>query len=195
MYLSRIRLSSADLQIARIATDYEIHQFVYSLFPEMKKRDFLYRAEYGASGGLSLIIQSVLMPAAPDYGSIEIRKIPVSFYEYDEYVFSLRINSVKRTGSKVSKIITDDNEIIEWLCGLMAIRGMDVFHNSIQIVQKDVMLMKKGKNSITLAYCDVIGVMKISDRKLFEKTVIDGIGRSKGFGLGLLLVKPVKEDN
>ena len=193
MYLSKLRLSSIDMLRNRIYGEYDVHRFVYRLFPGIDKRDFLYRVEYGTAGSISIIIQSAEKPQSAS-ARIETKEIPASFYGHDRYLFSLRINPVKRKEDKVVRVISDEAEISQWLCSLGNPNGIRFRPESFQLMGKGVVRMRKGGNAITLSYCDVIGVLEVSDRDLFTAAALHGIGRSKGFGFGMLLLKPLKED-
>jgi len=52
-------------------------------------------------------------------------------------------------------------------------------------------LKKKGKHLIQISTIDFDGILKVIDPEKMFTTLMDGIGPSKGFGCGLLLVKPV----
>ncbi len=49
----------------------------------------------------------------------------------------------------------------------------------------------KGKNSVNISTMDFTGLFSVTDPKLFKDALYHGIGPAKGFGCGLLLVRPV----
>ncbi len=49
-----------------------------------------------------------------------------------------------------------------------------------------------GKKSIVFSSVDVSGVLEVTSKEEFTKTLYTGIGRSKAFGCGLLLIKRVE---
>lgn len=85
------------------------------------------------------------------------------------------------------------NEGFEWLSKRSEEHGFvlspEVFIAGGYLQQK--FLKKKGKHLITITTMDFDGVLEVTDPEKMYQTLIEGIGPSKGFGCGLLLVKPV----
>jgi CRISPR system Cascade subunit CasE len=52
-------------------------------------------------------------------------------------------------------------------------------------------MKKKGKHLISISTMDFDGILEVIDPEKMHQTLMEGIGPSKGFGCGLLLVKPV----
>ncbi|WFN33437.1 type I-E CRISPR-associated protein Cas6/Cse3/CasE [Methanogenium sp. S4BF] len=52
-------------------------------------------------------------------------------------------------------------------------------------------MKKKGKHLISISTMDFDGILEVTDPEKMHQTLMEGIGPSKGFGCGLLLVKPV----
>ncbi len=51
---------------------------------------------------------------------------------------------------------------------------------------------KKGsKKAISYSVIEYEGVLKVTDEEYFKWTLYNGIGRSKAFGCGLLMIRPV----
>ncbi|WP_407356497.1 type I-E CRISPR-associated protein Cas6/Cse3/CasE [Methanolobus sp. WCC5] len=49
-----------------------------------------------------------------------------------------------------------------------------------------------GKHNISFNTIDFTGVLTVNDPELFKKILFEGIGPAKGFGCGLLLVRPIR---
>ncbi|MBD1581975.1 type I-E CRISPR-associated protein Cas6/Cse3/CasE [Pseudoalteromonas sp. S16_S37] len=49
----------------------------------------------------------------------------------------------------------------------------------------------KGKNQIRFSTVDITGQLEVTDPEKFTEALFNGIGRSKAFGCGLLLIKPL----
>jgi CRISPR system Cascade subunit CasE len=54
------------------------------------------------------------------------------------------------------------------------------------------LLRKRGSREISFSSVDLSGVLTVTDIEKFKNTLFNGLGRSKAFGCGLLLIKPVR---
>ena len=52
---------------------------------------------------------------------------------------------------------------------------------------------RDNPRNITIDYVEVTGVLSVNDRELFLQMIKQGIGRSKGFGLGLVQLRPISK--
>lgn len=50
----------------------------------------------------------------------------------------------------------------------------------------------KGEHKISLSTIDFTGLLTVTNPELFKQALFEGIGPAKGFGCGLLLVRPVR---
>ncbi len=55
-----------------------------------------------------------------------------------------------------------------------------------EIVQREVKRFQRGDRFVTLSVVTFEGVLRVTDSKLFKQAMIDGIGRAKAYGCGLL---------
>jgi CRISPR system Cascade subunit CasE len=56
---------------------------------------------------------------------------------------------------------------------------------------RDYRLSVKGKAPIRFSTIDLEGVLEVVDPDRFQRTLFQGLGRSRGFGCGLLLIRHV----
>ena len=54
------------------------------------------------------------------------------------------------------------------------------------------MQQKNNPSRIHIDYVEVTGVLEVIDNSLFRKTIENGIGRSKGFGLGMIQIRAIE---
>lgn len=193
MYISRILISHSDQLRYRIIDDYSIHQYVYSLFPEYKYRSFLYYVDYSDDQYLRIIIQSETEPGSDNRGICEIKEIPNGFFDYEEYLFKIRLNPVTRSSGKVISVKSNEDFISDYLMRRQEELGVNICLSTISITGKGIMKMRKNKENrlISLAYVDVSGVLRVKDKTKFIMNARKGIGREKGFGFGLFQLKPI----
>ena len=191
MYFSRVTLKLNRLpyvmqQKMQNSGPYAIHQWLWQLFPNQEKRCFLVETK----------------PYQP--------KLTVGM----KLIFSLRANPVVFKNGKRSDVMMNakylakqqglDNEIkirqneaaINWLIkqsesrgfSLSTIDGQQLDCTVINYTQEQF-IKKSTLKPITYSSVDYQGVLTVTDVDLFLNTIYQGVGKSKGFGCGLFLVK------
>lgn len=211
IYLTEIKISALEAAQSRsefpngLQDSYTWHQFVWKFFPEREKesRDFLTRLDF-VSGSYRLFIVSRTYPIQPKNWTLEqckTQEIPLSFFSNQHYRFQLRVNPTKKirvgdtkdgTRKKNGKRIplTKTEDLIAWLerkgesAGFIIQNQQLIVHpnNEENFVRHAI----RGKHSSV----DFQGVLTVTDSNLFLQTFIKGIGSSKAFGFGLLIMAP-----
>lgn len=69
--------------------------------------------------------------------------------------------------------------------------GLDEDHFFVCGYQQHRIHKKGQKHPIRFSSLDLSGLLEVRDVQAFEHTLLHGIGPSKGFGCGLLLIRPV----
>lgn len=196
MILSELQLSAFDVKRLNIRDEYSIHQLVYSMFsgPEEEEmvRDFLYLKKKSYGKALTILILSRRNPMAPDYCSIRCRKIPANYLMGDEYGFEIKANPVRRSGehSKLYPIV-DQKELIKWFMEKANKAGMIVDPYRIDIQDRGIEKVVKKEGEFIFNKVTFIGQCRVKDREAFIKTFENGFGRTRAFGFGLMILKPV----
>lgn len=82
----------------------------------------------------------------------------------------------------------------EWLRKKEVPCGFELDHN-YRVTNSGWISFKKkdGGPNVTIRTAAYEGVLKVTDKELFKKTLIDGIGRGRAYGLGLLTVVPFRK--
>lgn len=136
----------------------------------------------------------------------------------DKFCFDLRVNPViaRKTGGKKRSVkhdvlmdakyrakmdginepdkITDrmHNSVTEWFVDKGKSSGFSLVNPKLlEITSYRQYQLRKGSKSIRFSSVDLAGVLTVFDPVLFEKILFNGIGASKSFGCGLMLVKPI----
>lgn len=80
----------------------------------------------------------------------------------------------------------------EWLEKKALSNGFSINPEEVRIVHSDwIRFRKEGTSSpVTIKSATYEGVLTVTDPDLFRKALVDGIGRGKAYGLGLLTVVP-----
>lgn len=202
-------------------TIYDVHQFLWNIFPNDpdKDRDFIYREEKNDDLPTFYIV-SKRKPLEMQRGfQIDTKKYDPQISEGDIFSFTLRANPTvakKVDGKKNStnhdismvakkeaqnKGLQDEEKynFIEeatknWLSENKAnTLGFKLSNSNISVdayMQNRVYRKKEGK-PILFSSVDYSGLLEVTDPKLFKNLLFNGIGKSKAFGCGLMLIRRV----
>ncbi|CBL44346.1 CRISPR-associated protein, CT1974 [gamma proteobacterium HdN1] len=217
-YFSCVRLLASPRQndwlrdLARHGEPYRDHALIWKLFPgDGAKRDFVFRR---LDDERSYYVVSA-RPPQPDSSLFQIQSKPYApILEKGEWLrFELRANptvSLRREGGRARRhdvlmnakrgIPLDQKDrmasVLEeagrnWLVERAETLGMVVREESLmQDGYRQHRLTRKG-NSIQFSTLDYQGVAQVAEPDRLRCALLDGVGHSKGFGCGLLLVKRI----
>lgn len=192
LYISRLMIHKKDQIKYRLFNEYRIHQLVYSFFSWQQERQFLYFLDYGGMVGMKIIMQSCEPPVCDGAWDIEIRKVPEEFLSACRYSFFLRFSPVSKHDGKVTNVHTREADAIQWLCRRGEKYGVEFEARSMEKMNSGKIIMSfDTREDITISYVDVHGFLKVTNPSFFMETVKRGIGPYKGFGLGMLQLRPV----
>ncbi len=193
MYLSKWTLRKDEILDCKMYDDYRIHQVVYSLFSFDGERHFLYSVISQNFSSLVILIQSEEEPTVPDFGHFEIKSISKDFFYSDSYLFQVKFSPVIQVSDGKKRPLKTEPELIKWLQAREEGWGIAIDYEKILKVGDGTMVMqqKENRNKVVISYVELTGLLSVTDRNKFIKTVNIGIGRSKGFGFGLLQLKPI----
>lgn len=136
----------------------------------------------------------------------------------DEYLgFSLRVNPIvarKKEGKKNSAkhdVLMDakikakidgitksnaieermNNAVIQWLIGKGERAGFSIENSeSVEVsAYNQHCLYKRGGERIQFSSVDLTGALRVTDVEAFQKMLFNGVGHSRSFGCGLLMVR------
>lgn len=195
MFLSHFHLSFSECREFKIKNDYDIHQFIYKLFPHQEKRCFLYYVDHSSRSKLKILIQSAIRPEVLSFGHIIVKEVPDSWFDAESFMFRIRMATVIRNQGK-SVDIVDDEDIENWFVQKANNNGFSILKDSIQVVYSGEMRMNQPNgNRVSMPFKDIVGVLKVTDLNMFiEKAVKKGIGQGKGFGCGLLQLQRINKE-
>ena len=200
LHLTRIRVSLLEAARLRLTDAYAWHRAIWQAFPAPagSPRDFLMRVD--RRGGIFEVL--VLSPRRPEiqtWGTWEIRNIPDRFFQFDRYVFSLRANptqmrvvrgsdgSRRKNGRRTG--IFQPNALRHWITEKLLAAGCRVESLSFDPPVREH-FYRKGRRGTHLRV-DFRGILRVEDRERFSDAVRRGIGRARGFGFGMLLLRPL----
>lgn len=183
MYLSKIFIPQKFILQYKLYNPYVLHQHIWSLFnlPNNSKRPFLYKLNNVHNGFLVLIF-SKLKPTSNTH-NVRTIEVPESFFTRSDYVFSITANPTIKTHSKISPI-TDMTLLSNWFHNKSKINGFDV--ENLTIRNNPTLIFNKNKHKVCLSSTTFSGKLIVQNPSLFKSACINGIGRGKSFGFGLL---------
>lgn len=219
MYFSRVTLKLNRLpyvmqQKMQNSGLYAIHQWLWQLFPNQEKRCFLFREERIGKGYQYYLLSEIAPLTNHELFLVETKPYQPKLTVGMKLIFSLRANPVVFKNGKRSDVMMNakylakqqglDNEIkirqneaaINWLIKQSESRGFSLSTTDGQQLDCTVInytqeqfIKKSTLKPITYSSVDYQGVLTVTDVDLFLNTIYQGVGKSKGFGCGLFLLK------
>ena len=131
----------------------------------------------------------------PQFGEVETRNIKTNFVEYLRYGFEITLNPVKKN-SKTGKIeaVRKRDDIALWAIERAHKNwGFEIDPNHLQVQINPVQQFKKNGKTITHNSAHIKGELRVIDKQVFKQSFLNGIGRGKAFGFGLLQIVPLQD--
>lgn len=217
MYLSRVEIDTNDRQkISDLTHLGSYHNWVEQSFPDEIKQGtrlrHLWRIDEFSNKKYLLLVSK----NKPKLNNLEIYGVPytAATKDYDrflnqlvegkKYRFRLTANPTYRiTDSKSGKprvvphitILQQTN----WLLERTKKHGFKIVRDSKEVYQLNISerdwprLRRKGNHLIKLSRVTFDGILQITDLSKFKLALINGIGREKAYGMGLLTVIPLEK--
>ncbi len=207
-----------DLALLSIGDGYRLHRLVWKLFADGpdRKRDFIYRNE--SSGALPAFYTVSERVPRDDEGLWEIQSKAYApkLYTGQKLAFSLRVNPIRtkrdddgrqhrhdvimdakirlrnQDGGDASGIIQTECE--RWLIERSTGAGFNVSPGGVRAEGYRQHKLLKGSKSqpITFSTIDFSGFLEVTAPGVFvARCLFSGLGPAKGFGCGLMLIRPV----
>lgn len=178
------------------------HQMIWDLLPkdEAAKRDFMYRRTDEGDLPFYYLLSEREPEVKVDYLSCSSRLYEPKLETGDSLQFSLRVNAVKtlwhpkeiKQRKRVGLLKSD--ELHDWLLAQGKKGGFQLQSESLVVENTQIHEVTKpdDPNRRTFSNVDLRGILQVTDAEVFTREVLfKGLGRSKAFGCGLLLVRRV----
>lgn len=190
-----IRLADRRATMMLYNNEEAVHGAVYSGFPIINGR-VLYRLDEDKAGRF-IMVRSESMPdytrVVEDYGWPRLAyedQVASIVVDGDHSVgerldFKLRGNAVKRNNGKDYHIRSIDDRIA-WLLRKSEDNGFKVV--SVAVTSTGRVRVRKEGMSFTFDSTDYAGRLVVTDAERFKSSLENGIGRKKGYGMGMMIV-------
>ncbi len=193
---------------------YRIHTGIWDLFADgtNRPRDFLYRADFDR-GRPEVVTVSARSPA-DQAGVWEIQTKPYAprLHEGQRLLFRVRVNPVvtkrdaqgkqhrhdvvmdaksRGAGETTAELAQREGEA--WLAARGPRHGFAPIPGTVVAEQYQSLRFGKPREAgaVTISTLDLQGMLTVTDPAAFAALLVQGLGPAKGFGCGLMLVRPV----
>jgi CRISPR system Cascade subunit CasE len=207
IYLAQMLIYRAVAAKRELAGLYEWHRLSWEVFPNKKnddKRDFLTRVD-ADEDGFKLTVLSHSKPVKPEWCRQEdwkSKELPESFFQNGMFLFKITVNPTKTLSNRDPKgnkkkngshfAITKRPELQHWFLQKAEQNGFRILDKPEVEISPPVFhqLRRKGDEGVIVGV-DFKGGLEVIDKAKFLKAVTEGIGRARGLGFGMLVLKPI----
>ena len=202
MYLSKLNLNLAHSWYAWIVRNpWQTHRTIMRGFPQDYQGDkdqrILFRLETNVDPTREILVQSL---HEPDWSWLydhqvisqyQVKTWEPTFNVGDQCLFRLLINPVGNHsvgpmgGESVKRKPVDDNRMEDWLARRQANLGFEVVRCQTRVSSASA---RKGGDNWIILGLNYDGLLRVTDPATFEMSLRKGLGKSRGFGYGLLSV-------
>jgi CRISPR system Cascade subunit CasE len=184
-------------------------------------RDFIFRREQASGSLLFYLVSAMKPQNADDIWRIETKSYDPKIRVGQRFAFSLHANPVVTRWLESPKrqvrhdVVMDakkkmgyanipvdkrphEFEIVQeagvsWLQSRIENSGFSINADGVRVdaYQQHRFFKRGGQKPIQFSTLDFTGILQVDDPVLFHHALFNGIGRAKGLGCGLLLVRPI----
>lgn len=207
-YASVLKLSRADVKTLKIKDAYTLHKVVYGLFDDVRSdaekqastaSGIVYADKGGDFNTRQILMLSNRKPhLTPQFGEVQSKAIHANFLTHERYAFDITLNPTKREQNKRDKqtgkvvAIRGRDDIAAWFIARAPQSwGFTVNAEHLQVGQISVQVFEKDGRTITHGSATLTGELVVTDKDRFTQSFMQGIGRGRAFGFGLLQIVPL----
>lgn len=209
MIASVLHLERKDIRSLRITDLYSLHRVVFSLYEDVRDDEakvrgqnsgILFADQGGDARGRRILMLSDRPPSQNvegQYGQVRSNPIPDDFLDHSLYRFKVIVNPTRRDSASRKLLPVKGRESIgAWFCErAQASWGFCTPAEQLQVGEVSVQQFKdKRQNEVTICQAHVEGLLTVTDRAQFQRSFIQGIGRARAFGCGLLQIVPASQN-
>ncbi|ELU2496355.1 type I-E CRISPR-associated protein Cas6/Cse3/CasE [Salmonella enterica] len=211
MYLSRITLHTSELSPAQLLHlvergEYVMHQWLWDLFPGGKERQFLYRREE-LQGAFRFFVLSQARPAESAIFDVQCRPFAPELNVGQLLRFTLRANpTICKAGKRHDLLMEAKRQVktqpdsrdiwtyqqqraLEWVSRQGEQNGFSLREASVDAYRQQQIRREKSRQMIQFSSVDYAGVLVVNNPVLFLQRLVQGYGKSRAFGCGMMLIK------
>ncbi|EMO1735819.1 type I-E CRISPR-associated protein Cas6/Cse3/CasE, partial [Salmonella enterica] len=177
------------------------------LFPGGKERQFLYRREE-LQGAFRFFVLSQERPAESAIFDVQCRPFAPELSVGQILRFTLRANpTICKAGKRHDLLMEAKRQVktqpdsrdiwtyqqqaaLEWLSRQGEQNGFSLREASVDAYRQQQIRREKSRQMIQFSSVDYAGVLVVNNPVLFLQRLVQGYGKSRAFGCGMMLIKP-----
>jgi len=210
MYLSRVVIDSQNRKKIKDLTHLgAYHNWVESSFPEEFKKNVRSRKLWRIDTLQGKKYLLLLSDEKPDMGLFEKYGITGSAQtkSYDKYLDSIEeehfyrfrvilnpVKAISQGAHKRGRVVPEITaaQQLKFLETRTDRLGFELVAREYQIVERSwEPFIKQGQKMIRLSKVTYEGILKVTNKNIFYRTLTEGIGKKKAYGFGLMTVIPL----
>jgi len=202
-YLTEIQFSLTEARKFSNFSVYSWHQQLWSAFSKEpgEKSPFLFRTIADHGRLLKILLLSEVAPKTLEFGVWKTTLLTTNFFSTKKFQFEVLANPVKqqspredgpgtkRIGNPKKVPLTTEEQQFSWLERKFRLGGSRL--QAAEILESNKLVFKHRKRLATINSVKFRGILEVTDTNLFLDLLASGIGPSKAFGFGLLMLKPI----
>lgn len=201
-YLSRVQIDSFNqVKMSKLSTVGQFHNWVEHVFPENIKNHTRPRHLWRIDRIAGKDYLMVLSHEKPTISGLEANGVKgtARVLDYDKFLDNIKENGTYRfklTANPTVKIKSNivpckkDETQMGWLEHKANLNGFAL--KQAIVTEKRRNYLRKSNVNIPLEVATYEGYLTVTDVKKFKQALINGFGREKAFGNGLMTVMPVR---
>ena len=201
IWLTRVTIPQRDAFALGLTNCYAWHQLSWDCFQSCPdaQRDFLLRVDPRPEEGcMRMFLLSQRQPVRPDklvpqwWAAKPVRD---DFLSFQTYRFSLKANPTRLKtvgGRKIRQAVLERSDQVEWLLRKAEQSGFAVPNpEQVRIEPSGEHRIRCRQNTALCIGFNFEGILSVTDREKFTRAFVSGIGKSKAFGFGMLMISPI----
>lgn len=207
-----------ELEPLKIDNLYSHHQFLWSCFDsgsnqEQHQADFIYRTDIVMNTPVIHILSNRKIEQSISGWKLESKEFEFEIEQGQLIQFSFRANptiDIKSDGGRSKRhdvvmhakkqakaqqldtLSQIDLAAKQWLLKRAELFGVEFKEQTIEYANYQQHTFKKGDEQLVkISTLDYQGILTVKDPEKFQQALVHGIGRSKAFGCGLMMIKRI----
>ncbi len=211
-------VAGKEVKSLQVDNPYSHHQFLWSCFDsgsnqEQQQADFIYRTDIVMNIPVIHVLSERQIEQPISGWKLESREFEFDAQQGQLIQFSFRANptiDIKSDSgrSKRHDVVMHakkqakaqqldglgeiDIAVKQWLLKRAELFGVEFKEQTIEYANYQQHAFKKGdERQVKISTLDYQGVLTVKDPEKFQQALVHGIGRSKAFGCGLMMIKRI----
>lgn len=201
--LERLLLESKEdiKNFINFSNAYQWHRYLWKLFPNRpdEKRGFLFRWDNRSEKSIIYLLSQWKPAILPEWGKWTTKEVLLPFQPGDFFSFQIRVNPVKvicpegKQSSKRKRVpLLEKVQIISWFERKGIENGFRIIPEKIIVEKLSPIFCHKLPSVKSFHHnVNIMGTLQVTNEELFLQGIIEGIGKGKALGFGLLLLQPL----